>query len=408
MSESDPRQPCHLSDADAAALDAVVGGSPGESPGGDSRALRVRALLDLLGTPVAGERERATRVDLAVLRARRAALAEARCTPEPTESGLCAGDAAALDRWMGERGADTPERARTGRIESLAALASCADATSDVDRSARVDRVMDAVRRQERERTRVLPIDQGPELSGWRLRLADLVSIAAMLLIGVSIVLPTANALNNRRQRLACMDNMRSSAGAFSTYANDHSDMLPMATAGFGGGSWMDVGSRDRSNSANLYTLVRTGYEKLDDLACAGNPHAARGTPTHGAWDWRNMDEISYSYRIMPPGGLRLSVPVVSPARVVVTADRSPVTLRIVQGLPVIPEANTPNHDGRGQHVLRLDGSTDWTRTPIVEGDNIWLPRPIERVIREVRARMGLNLQGTEIPESAEDAFVGP
>lgn len=119
------------------------------------------------------------------------------------------------------------------------------------------------------------------------------------------------------------------------------------------------------------------------------------------------MEEISYSYRIMSNGGLRLHVAVPTTTRVVVMADRSPVTLRVARGEMVYPEENTPNNQGRGQHVLRLDGSSMWSKSPVIDGDNIWLPRQIEEIIREVRSRMGV-IQGNEMPASETDAFVGP
>ncbi len=81
---------------------------------------------------------------------------------------------------------------------------------------------------------------------------------------------------------------------------------------------------------------------------------------------------------------------------------------RIVNAEPVRPEENTPNHDHTGQHVLGLDGSSKWHRTPILEqGDNLWLPRPIEQMIYQARDRMGI-IQGNELPSGPSDAFVGP
>jgi hypothetical protein len=169
----------------------------------------------------------------------------------------------------------------------------------------------------------------------------------------------------------------------------------------------MEVGTPSRSNSANLYTLPREGYARLDDFACPTNPLAARGEPAPGSQDWRSIDEISYSYRIMPSGGLRMTVPVTSPTMVVVMSDRSPVTLRASKGLKVFPEANTPNHDSRGQHLLRLDGSATWETSPVIEGDNLWLPRPVEQMLHQIRTQLGI-IKGTEMPESEADAFVGP
>jgi len=41
------------------------------------------------------------------------------------------------------------------------------------------------------------------------------------------------------------------------------------------------------------------------------------------------------------------------------------------------------------------------------QGDNLWLPRHIERVIYEARDRLGI-IQGNEMPSGPTDAFVAP
>lgn len=395
-----PDQP-RLSEADAAALDRIM--ESGLSSPGGPREQRLADLLGLLGTPVAGEADRATRADIIQVRARRAAVSEAE------SQHLGAEDAAALDRWMeGDCSQDQPGlQPRIGRHEAFAALISSGPVSSPEQRHALIERTLMAAQAAEREQQRSLRFEEHAGAAGGaRFRLADLISVAAMLLIVASIGLPAFQGAARYREQAACMSNMRASAQAFGAYAGANADMLPMATAGFGG-SWMDVGNPNRSNSANLYTLPREQYLRLDDLACPTNPNAPRGTPVPGSMDWRSMEEISYSYRIMSNGGLRMSVAVPTTTRVVVMADRSPVTLRVARGQVVFPEANTPNHDGRGQHVLRLDGSTAWAKTPVIEGDNIWLPRQIEEIIRQVRSQMGV-IQGNEMPASETDAFVGP
>jgi len=397
----DSQFPEELSPEDAAALDRLMESGFADT-GGDARAQRLGDLLSLLNTPVAGNDAKQARVDLAIVMAKRAEAETPSAAPTLTEQ-----DRTALDHWVEHGSTNAPEHLadRVDRHEALADLASGGSAYAD--RSDRIARTMAAIEADQRFQSERLRFEQGPELRGWKMRLADVVSIAAMLLIIGSVALPAINGVRNKQQMLACETNMQSSARAMGTYAGDHADYLPMATAGFGGGSWMDVGTRDRSNSANLYTMVRTGYESLDELACAGNPRAARGEPEPGAWDWRSMNEISYSYRIMPRGGIRISMKVPTTTQVVVTADRSPVTLRAARGLAIIPEANSPNHRQRGQFVLRLDGSSSWEKSPVVDGDNIWLPRQIEQVIRQAREHLGL-IQGTEMPESTTDAFVGP
>jgi hypothetical protein len=398
MSELDP-QSHRLNPADADALDALIESGlrlPGTS---DQRARRVAELMALLDTPVVGEADRESRVLVTEVRTRRHAAPQ----------GLVTADAAALDHWMDHGVSDAPAslRDRVRRQEDLATLGASGPAIAVSDRNSLVDRTMAAVNAQSASTDRRMKFENAPApRGGWKFRMADLVSVAAMLLIGASVAIPAFEAVGRQQQTLACMGNMQTTSRAFGTYAGSNADMLPMATAGFGG-SWLDVGTKDRSNSANLYTLVRTDHARLDDLACPGNPLAPRGTAAPEAWDWKSIDEISYSYRIMGGRGLRMTVAVPSTTQVVVAADRSPVTLLAVRGIPVVPEYNSPNHGGRGQHTLRLDGSTTWENTPVIDGDNMWLPRAIEDVIRHVRSQAGI-IHGNEMPASETDAFVGP
>ncbi len=396
-----------LNAADAQALDALQDAGWRANP--DARSQRIAALLSLLGTPVSGESERSARVSVIDLKARRAAFAAANQPENDETDRLLEADAAALDHWMG--GAEAvPEslRARVDRHQAFAALASGGAPDSAEARRVLIDRTLVAVEAAERAQAGRMRFEDHAEAggSGSRFRLADLISVAATLLILASVAIPAFNGATQFRERSLSMANMQTAARAFGSYAGANADMLPMASAGFGG-SWMDVGNPARSNSANLYTLPREGYLRLDDLASPSNPHAPRGNPESGAMDWKSMDEISYSYRIMSNGGLRLSVATPTTTRVVVMADRSPVTLRVARGQVVFPEENTPNNHGRGQHVLRLDGSSLWAKSPVIDGDNIWLPRHIEDIIREVRSQMGV-IQGNEMPASETDAFVGP
>jgi hypothetical protein len=71
---------------------------------------------------------------------------------------------------------------------------------------------------------------------------------------------------------------------------------------------------------------------------------------------------------------------------------------------------------------MLADGSVGWLATPEIgvgedrwraagsaRGDNIWLPRQVERAIDRAVGRRRIDpIKGTEVPESADDAFVGP
>lgn len=267
----------------------------------------------------------------------------------------------------------------------------------------------------------------------------DIVSVAAVLMIAASVVWPVLSHMRDESRRLACNTNLGATSSALASYAQDYQYSTPMV-AGFSGGTpWWNVGSElSQSNSANLYTLSREGYVSLAALACPGNAHA-QTVSSPDQRDWRSIQEISYSYQIQPavqssgrPGELFDGQVKTRPAiwgnsASVVMTDRSPVILRAIRGEPIDPWANSPNHDGRGQHVVLGDGSVGWLSTPEIgpaslgssparwsaagsaQGDNIWLPRSLERAIDQATGRRRMDaMKGTELPESADDAFVGP
>ncbi|PCI11234.1 hypothetical protein COB72_01450 [bacterium] len=407
--ELNANQP-ELSAQDRAVLDRIFGDEPEAFAVESERDDAVLNLLNLLDSPVASELQRPSRINLIQILA-----ARLEASADLDSLQLSQEDQQALDQYINqgyEVGQVDPDL--QSRAEKCAQLgnaitgsaSSLTEHTSGNTSSDLVSRTLTTIQAHIDQEEAAMDFSNSNQwaLSG---RWADLVSIAAMLLIVASIALPIMSGVRSSAQQGLCFDNMHAAANAFGLYAGSNRDMLPMATAGFGP-TWMDVGSTpERSNSSNLFTLIRTHNANLEDLACPSNPNAAVGDVDPDAWDWRSLQEVSYSYRIMPPGGMRATA-AGQPVRVVLLADRSPVILRVVSGRPIIPEENSPNHNGKGQHMLMLDGGTQWTTSPIINSqDNIWLPRPIEQVIHQVRSKLGI-ITGSEQPDGPTDAFVGP
>lgn len=270
------------------------------------------------------------------------------------------------------------------------------------------DRTFDLVMLAEESQRRLrMPVATG---GGSRWTWRELVTIAATLLLGASVILPLLAATEHQARRTACASNLRDVAGAMGQYANQYRDSMPIATAslvGGGGGDqrWWNVGTSS-SNSANLYTLVRGGFASLKALACPGNPVACTEMHDPHAIDWKCLDEVSFSYQIQKGNeNSRLS----EPSRTAILADRSPVVRRAVSGGVIYPFENSCNHMRQGQDVLFADGSVVWHSTPVLSnGDNIWLPRAVENQIRAAMMSTDPTLKGVETPDSAADTFLGP
>lgn len=235
-----------------------------------------------------------------------------------------------------------------------------------------------------------------------RFRLADLLSAAAIFLIATSILWPMVTGLRHENMRVANAARMANAGLGFALYANDHQGKMPMAESSYAGRApgvvWWNVGTPNQSQSAHLFVLTKTGYASLEDLASPTNPVAPIRLDVSTLDDWRTPDEVSYSYQLLGPGLVRWS----TPSRQVVLADRSPVIEQARAGVPVNPLLNSFAHRGAGQHVLFNDRSVRWFDSPFTSwGDNIWLPRSLER-------RLNATLRGNELPDGQDDAFVGP
>lgn len=386
-----------LSPADDAAFEALIDAGYEISRVPEmhrARAERLAAMLGLLDTPLGFEGRDETDEIMAKVRER----------ARPMTITLSRDDVDFMELNPPEREIIAAD-ARAARHAGLRALVSERSPAIGFDQEL-CDRTFELVMLADdsQRRLRIPVASGGPSRWSWR----EIVTIAATLLLGASVILPLLAAGDQQARRMACTSNLRDVAGAMGQYANQYRDSMPIATASLGGGGdqrWWNVGTT-ASNSANLYTLVRGGFASLKALACPGNPVACTELRDPHAIDWKCLDEVSYSYQIQKGSeNSRLS----EPSRTAILADRSPVVRRAVTGGVIYPFENSSNHTRSGQDVLFADGSVVWHSTPVLSnGDNIWLPRRVENQIRAAMMSADPTLKGVETPDSAADAFLGP
>src|SRR5262245_23235215 len=310
---SDPHPQTELSQADAQAIDALIDARfnlsrvPQAMQGRAQTAAKLLALLD-------GEVETdSTLVDVTLARVLRAG---APGHADPAEAVLSGDDAEALDAYVAadyRAGKVAPSlRPRAEQIESMVKLVSRTPA--GVSSAALVDRTMRRVMTTADANLDPIPISRA---GGFRL--ADLVSVAAVLLMGVAVLWPILSTVKTYQQKGNCEANLGAVASALGLYTGANQDSFPIATASYGG-NWMNVGTTpDRSNSSNLFTLAKSGYTKLRDLACPGNPCAPKQPVSAAATDWDSLPEVSYSYYVM--FGAAKPTPQTSP-KTVILADK--------------------------------------------------------------------------------------
>ena len=413
-SDNQPARNDHLNDhpsgggldpVSARALDALVEAGfdlDQVEPGMRDEAERVAGLLGMIGAEQpAGEQTSGRSAGMAdrVLGAIRDGY--------ETESTLSQNDGEALEAFVmsgydasrvpgGLRGRASVHAAMLGAVTTLDAEG---EEWIDAGRAVRTEAVLDAV-----ESSELAPIPFEAPRATQRFRFADLVAAAAMLLLASAVALPVFNSMTEDGRRRVCNSNLQSAGLGFGLYAQSNNDALPMATAGFGG-SWSQVGTPGKSHSANLFTLVTTKHVMPWDLDCPGNEFAPAGGVDPADQDWDSVEEVSYSYRLMPRGRNRLAL---LDSDAAVLSDRSPILISSVRGWRVTPETSSLNHGREGQHLLAVDGSVRWADSPVLEnGDNIWLPRVVEQFVNTVRKKYGY-IDGFEMPSTPGDTFLGP
>ncbi|MHC5005808.1 MAG: hypothetical protein ACYTGF_00435 [Planctomycetota bacterium] len=167
----------------------------------------------------------------------------------------------------------TPDDQR--RVDSLVSLFELLDdyPVEDADESL-VHATLARVDRCEEQRASRMAISEAAEANELparsRIRMPDFVSIAAVILIGASIVWPLTSYLNRRSIDTGCANNMRRMGLAFDQYASDFDGAMPIAQAGMFS-NW----NTTRHNTVNLDPLLQGGY-------CGpGDADARRPQPAH-------------------------------------------------------------------------------------------------------------------------------
>lgn len=207
-----------------------------------------------------------------------------------------------------------------------------------------------------------------------RRRLADMVAVASVAILATSLLVPLANWASGQALDARCANNLRLVSSGLAQYVADNG-ALPMA-AGFSPstiGEW----SRFR-HASNLRTLIGGHYCDADCLRCPGDADA----------------DACYAYRV-PTDEASLR-PDLAPTSIVV-GDRNPLIDLCRQGSQIVRVTlNSASHGGRGQNVLRADGTILFLADPRIgladprgtladprgapadapnaPSDNIWLP----------------------------------
>jgi prepilin-type processing-associated H-X9-DG protein len=288
--------------------------------------------------------------------------------------------------------------------------------------------------------------------------LTEMLAVVGGICCLTAVSFPAVLAARDAASQALCGANLAQLGSALLTYAGDHDGYLPDsgAASSVGGplpqdgwhypgrwdspgtGAWPDV--RDVGNQANLWLLVRQGYAapaqficpatsdrpSLNDPGCGAcmgfyalDSDTAAPTPDEAAFLRRvAAGRCSYSYQNQfahPNADETVVAPenatthrLVHPAMLAIAADRNPYARPRLTRQPVVsptdlPQANSLNHQGRGQNVLYLGGHVEWHESPCCGAarpdgtrDNIYWPE------------VGMPDDPRNVPRSLTDSFLVP
>jgi hypothetical protein len=234
------------------------------------------------------------------------------------------------------------------------------------------------------------------------------VSIAAVLLIVVSVWFSSTTTAKEKYRQWQCQRNLAQIWQGIQLYRADNNDKMPsVATAA--GSPWWKIGyqgNENQSTTRNMWLLVKGNYVKPECFNCPGSVKATPIKLTRAQLqqynDFPGRTYVTYSFRIPCNQTTNKST-----NRKVLVADLSPLFENLPKDyseqlkLELSKEQltlNSINHNRRGQNVMYCDGTVQFikSRHATISNDDIFTLRDITVY------------QGNELPACDTDIFVAP
>ena len=204
----------------------------------------------------------------------------------------------------------------------------------------------------------------------WR-NFSEMVAVAAAVILIAGVLLPVFNKVRQDYWKQRCQAQLSSIFGGLSNYVEDN-DGRPPVVAGRPGRQW---------NTQCLYLPLKLGY--INDSAlfiCPGRSSRATKFDISRVADYDDFPSrgyVTYSPRKRYPDSSNAQGLCEGP----ILSDRNPIfdngaSITFKKRLDqAIMKANSKNHRGTGQNVLRHDGSVRFIRIRLVAEDDIFTLR---------------------------------
>ena len=217
-----------------------------------------------------------------------------------------------------------------------------------------IDATLARIDQYEAQRSARMQI-HAPELEttkrGFRIRMPDLISVAAMILVTVSVFAMLSKSARNQSINNECASNMAMVGRGLFDYAVDHNGNTPTQQAAevaslFGGVA-------PERTDAEL--LAEEGYCQHNHLNCPGHGEESGGFSfqTQSAETWNAIQKQGKVFFLM--------------------SDRNPILDKMLAKQQYDPLTPSPSHGSLGQNHLRDDGSIVSGAAPVFGGDLIWI-----------------------------------
>ena len=180
-----------------------------------------------------------------------------------------------------------------------------------------------AVEQQKRGET--VPVYK-PHFSFWRV--AEIMSVAAMLLIIFNTVFPAFSSIRQKQYKTVCAANLGAVAQGIESFRNSNDGRMPYVSMS-DDAPWWKVGCQDgenQSNTRHYWLLVKGDYVNAANFVCPGRegsvPLKLSSDKIEELCDFPSRDNVSYSFRLTTEDvASRRAAQVIS----VIMADRNPI-----------------------------------------------------------------------------------
>ncbi len=264
----------------------------------------------------------------------------------------------------------------------------------------------------EQQKPAFTPAEQSRKSPVFPRKFYDIMAAAAAMILIAGVAFPTFASMRAHSQRVTCEANMARVGQGLSSLIRDNERLSGVKLAA--GSPWWkigDQGSQPQSNTRVAWQLIKQDYVKPETFICAGHKGGQPVTSQQlleQLHDFPCRNNISYSFMIICDSMGSME----GKSRRIIMSDMNPVFRRIpecgnrqydrlnefekVLLTDQLKKMSSPNHGTRGQNVLYCDGSVEYVKQRIVNGDDIFTVRGVE------------TYTGTETPRDENDVFLVP